>query len=131
MKAILFLSTFLISLLVLGGEVNSWDCRNLEGAKIIAEDGAELGVLGPRWKNHSIFNDSSEHSSTWSSKSIYNTSGEYGNSYSSQSVFNDSASKPPKIISEAGEEIGRLSIGPNWDRTRFNPYDIKYTCDWD
>ena len=65
------------------------------------------------------------------SESIFNTHSNYGNSYSSESVFNDSASNPPRIISEEGEEIGKLSIGPSWDNTRYNPYDIKYTCDWD
>jgi len=112
-------------------EVNSWECGNFEGAKIVAEDGTELGELGPQWETDSIFNASSEYSSTWSSESIFNSHGDYGNSYSAESVFNDSASSPPRIISKEGEEIGKLSIGPSWDNTRYNPHDIKYTCDWD
>mgnify|MGYP001195119535 FL=1 len=112
-------------------EVNSWECSKFEGAKIIAEDGTSLGKLGPKWETDSIFNDSSEYSTTWSSESIFNSYSDYGNSYSEQSTFNDSASTPPLIISEEGEEIGKLSIGPSWDDKRFHPDDIRYTCDWD
>ena len=112
-------------------EVNSWECGKFEGAKIVAEDGTELGVLGPQWETDSIFNDSSEYSSTWSNESIFNSHSDYGNSYSNESVFNDSASKPPRIISDEGEEIGKLSVGPSWDSKRYDPNDIKYTCDWD
>ena len=111
--------------------VNSWECGKFEGAKIIASNGNPLGKLGPKWGPDSIFNDSSEYSKTWSSNSIFNTSSDYGNSYSSDSVFNDSASTPPRIISEDGDEIGKLSIGPSWDSTRYDPNDIKYTCGWD
>ena len=65
------------------------------------------------------------------SESIFNSSSDYGNSYSSDSVFNESAPNPPRIISEEGEEIGKLSVGPSWDSERYDPNDIKYTCDWD
>jgi hypothetical protein len=130
MKGIFILIIYLGSSLALA-EVNSWECGKFEGAKIIAEDGTELGELGPKWKTDSIFNDSSKYSSTWSAESIFNSHSDYGNSYSSESVFNDSASNPPVIISEEGDEIGKLSIGPTWDSTRYNPNDIKYTCDWD
>ena len=112
-------------------EVNSWECGKFEGATIVANDGTFLGKLGPRWGSDSIFNDSSKYSGTWSAKSIFNSSSDYGNSYSSDSVFNDSASTPPSIVSKEGVEIGKLSIGPSWDSSRYNPNDIKYTCDWD
>lgn len=111
--------------------VNFWECGGFEGARIIASDGSLLGRLGPSWQSDSIFNDSSEYSTTWSSNSIFNTSTEYGNSYSKNSVFNESASNPPRIISEEEEDIGKLSIGPSWDRDRYHPSDIKYTCNWD
>ena len=130
MKIIIFIVIFLNSFLLLP-EVNSWECGKFNGAKIIAEDGTYLGVLGPRWITNSIFNDSSKFSSSWSSESVYNSDSKYGNSYSQVSVFNDSASNPPLIISQEGEVIGKLSVGPIWDNSRFNPYDIKYTCDWD
>jgi|TARA_B100001094_G_scaffold265657_1_gene268222 hypothetical protein len=50
---------------------------------------------------------------------------------SSYALINDNASEQPKIISKDGEEVGLLSIRPNWSSDRFNPADIKYTCDWD
>ena len=122
--------TVLFSIPVIA-EVNSWECGKFEGARVIASDGTPLGKLGPRWGSDSIFNDSSEYSTTWSSSSIFNSSSNYGNSYSSYSVFNESASNPPRIISKEGEEIGKLSIGPSWDSGRYHPSDLKYTCDWD
>ena len=129
MKRLLLLST--LTCLPVFGEVNSWECGKFNGARIIASDGKALGKLGPRWESESIFNDSSEHSTTWSSNSIFNTSSDYGNSYSGNSVFNESASNPPRIISKEGEEIGKLSVGPSWDNKRYDPTDIKYTCNWD
>ena len=130
MKIVILIIIFLNSFLLLS-EVNSWECNKFDRAKIIAEDGTYLGELGPKWRTDSIFNDSSKYSSTWSSESIYNSSTKHGNSYSSSSVFNDSASNPPLIISKGGEVIGKLSVGPSWDNSRYNPFDIKYTCDWD
>jgi len=119
-----------MSISLKSGEVNSWECNKYDGAKIYGEDGEFLGTLGPGWKTDSIFNSSSSYSSTWSTTSIFNDSSKYGNTYSSTSVFNDSASNPPKIFSEDGF-LGYLSIGPSWNSERFNPYDFKYTCDWD
>jgi len=130
MKIIFILATFLCSTMTLA-EVNSWECSNLEGSKIISADGIFLGKLSPNWETDSIFNDSSEYSSSWSSESIYNSLTKYGNSYAQEIVLNDSASNPPSIINDSGEEIGKLSVGPSWDSSRFHPSDIKYTCDWD
>lgn len=113
------------------GEMNSWECIAFEGAKIIGNDGDYLGRLGPSYNSDSIFNSSSSYSSTYSSDSIFNTSSKYGNSYSNSSVFNDGASNPPIILSDDGTVLGKLSIGPAWQSDRLNPYDIKYTCDWD
>ena len=130
MKSILFIITSLLSTSILA-DVKAWECGKFEGARIVGSDGTSLGKLGPKWDSNSIFNDSSEHSTTWSPNSIFNSSSDYGNSYSSDSVFNESASNPPRIISEEGEEIGKLSVGPSWDSERYDPNDIKYTCDWD
>ena len=113
---------FIILILLLSpplaiAEVNSWQCSEFEGAKIIAEDGTELGEIGPKWKTDSIFNESSQYSSTWSYQSIFNSHSNYGNSYSNESVFNDSATNPPKIISEEDgvylrEVLQNVSLGP-------------------
>lgn len=130
MKSVLFIVVLLLSTPILA-EVKAWDCGKFEGATIVGSDGISLGKLGPKWDSNSIFNESSEYSTTWSSNSIFNSSSDYGNSYSSDSVFNESAPNPPRIISEEGEEIGKLSVGPSWDSERYDPNDIKYTCDWD
>ena len=124
------LITALFSMVIHSGEVNSWECNKFDGAKIISQDGEYLGQLGPSWNRDSIFNSSSEYSSTWSSDSIVNDNSKHGNSYSSTSVFNESASNPPQIITDDGD-VKYLSIGPSWDSNRLNPYDFKYTCDWD
>tara|TARA_B100001250_G_scaffold182328_1_gene156891 strand:+ start:215 stop:604 length:390 start_codon:yes stop_codon:yes gene_type:complete len=129
MKVLLLISIPL-SLVIHSGEVNSWECNKFEGAKIVSQDGEYLGQLGPSWHSDSIYNSSSEYSSTWSRNSIFNTNSEYGNSYSSTSAFNESASEPPQIITEDGE-VKYLSVGPSWDSNRLSPYDFKYTCDWD
>ncbi|MDB9813606.1 hypothetical protein OAC45_03990 [Gammaproteobacteria bacterium] len=125
------LALLILSPIIHGGEMNSWECSSFEDAKIIGEDGDYLGRLGPGYKSDSIFNSSSSYSSTYSSDSIFNTSSKYGNTYSSSSVFNDGASSPPIILSDDGRVLGKLSIGPGYQADRFDPYDIKYTCDWD
>ena len=124
------LITALFSMVIHSGEVNSWECNKFDGAKKISQDGEYLGQLGPSWNRDSIFNSSSEYSSAWSSDSIFNDNSKHGNSYSSTSVFNESASNPPQIITDDGD-VKYLSIGPSWDSNRLNPYDFKYTCDWD
>ena len=121
---------FLFSQTAISGEVQSWECDKFNGAIIIASDGTKLGILGESWKSNSIFNSSSKYSSSWSSESIFNDSSDYSNSYSNLSVFNESASDPPRILND-GEFIGYISVGPSWKSDRYNPYDIKYTCDWD
>ena len=116
---------------VVQAEVDVWDCNELKGAKIVSSDGEYLGTLGPSWGSDSIYNEYSEYSSEWGSNSIYNEYSDYGSDYSNASVFNEYASDPPKIINEDNEEIGLLSVGPDWDDERKHPEDIKYTCDWD
>ena len=128
---LIFLTIYYIGACCWAAEVNSWECNKFNGAKIVSKDGTYLGDIGPSWNTNSIYNSSSRHSTTWSSDSIYNDSSEYGNTYSNESVFNSSASDPPKIIASDGSEIGRLSVGPSWDNSRYDPSDIKYTCDWD
>jgi hypothetical protein len=53
-----FLILGLLSPIVHGGEMNSWECSSFEGAKIIGEDGDYLGRLGPGYNSDSIFNSS-------------------------------------------------------------------------
>ena len=125
------IALLLLSPLIYSGEMNSWECSAFEDAKIIGDDGDYLGRLGPSYMSDSIYNSSSSFSSTYSSDSIFNSSSKYGNSYSSTSVFNDGASSPPIILSSDGISLGKLSVGPSYYADRYDPYDIKYTCDWD
>ena len=129
MKKIIIL-VLISSNFINSAEVNAWDCAKFNDASIIGDGGVYLGKLGPSFLTDSIFNSSSEYSSTWSRDSIFNDNSEFGNSYSDKSVFNDLADNPPKIISDSGF-VGYLSVGPSWSSERFSPYDIKYTCDWD
>ena len=133
MHKILLISSLLLCCIekISAGEISSWECGKFENASIIGEGVDYLGKLGPYYQSDSIYNSSSSYSSTYSNNSIFNTSSKYGNSYSSTSVFNDGASNPPIILSEDGEVLGKLSIGPSYQSDRFDPYDIKYTCDWD
>tara|TARA_B100000780_G_scaffold143054_1_gene100117 strand:+ start:145 stop:546 length:402 start_codon:yes stop_codon:yes gene_type:complete len=133
MNKIIYLSLLiLVSVnMVYAGEMNSWECSKFKNARVFGEGSDYLGRLGPSYASESIFNSSSSYGNTYSSNSIFNTSSNYGNSYSNSSVFNDGASNPPIIISEDGELLGKLSIGPLFHGDRYDPYDIKYTCDWD
>ena len=125
------IALLLLSPLSYSGEMNSWECNEFKDAKIIGDDGDYLGRLGPSYMTDSIYNSSSNYSSTYSSNSIFNTSSKYGNSYSNTSAFNDGASSPPIILSIDGTSLGKLSIGPDYYSDRYNPYDIKYSSDWD
>ena len=116
---------------IIAGEVNSWDCYKFNGARIVAEDNVFLGILGPAWMIDSIYNSNSSYGSTWSQNSIFNTSSTYGNNYSNESAFNEHANNPPKIYSKDNELIGFLSVSSSWNNEYYDPYDFKYTCDWD
>ena len=127
----LYIGLPLLSTFCYGGEVQSWECGRFENSTIIGDGGVYLGTLGPGWATDSIFNSSSNYSTSWATNSVFNDGSVYGDSYSNTSVFNESASRPPKIVSNNGDELGYLSIGPSWDSKRYSPYDLKYTCDWD
>ncbi len=128
----IFFYAFLLSsnIFLFAGEVKSWECSKFQNAKIYGSDDEFLGELGPTWLSDSIYNSYSSYASSWGSNSIFNKNSKYGNNYSDSSVFNEYASNPPKIIKDS-EIIGYLSIGPNWISNRYDPFDIKYTCDWD
>ena len=127
----LYLGLLLLPTFGHGGELQSWECGRFENSIIIGDGGVYLGTLGPGWVTDSIFNSSSNYSTSWATNSVFNDGSVYGDSYSNTSVFNESASRPPKIVSNNGDELGYLSIGPSWDSERYSPYDLKYTCDWD
>jgi hypothetical protein len=93
----------------------------LNGAKIIAGDGAYLGIIGPAYESESIFCSYGTYGATYSNKSIWCTYGDYGASYNELSPFCSYSSKPPKIVVDnlavavlSVKDIGYpVSISPN------------------
>ena len=51
-------------------DTSSYRCYELDGAKIIAEDGTYLGTLGDSYESDSIYNEYSDHGSTYDSVSV-------------------------------------------------------------
>ena len=106
-----------------------WECYELEGAKIIAEDGTFLGTLDYHYDSESIYNDYSDYGNDYSSDSIWNEYSDYGNHYSSESPFNDYASDPPILIKD-GEVVGILTIKP-YEYEGVDPRTAGKDCDWE
>ena len=124
----------LISALLLFVASNSWAdtpsyrCYELDGAKIIAEDGTYLGTLGDSYESDSIYNEYSDHGSTYDSDSIWNEYSDYGSDYSSQSPFNDYASDPPVLLKE-GEVVGKLTTDA-YEYEGVDPRSVGKDCGW-
>lgn len=108
--------------------LSSYECYELEGAKIIAEDGTFLGTLDDSYESDSIYNDYSEYGNDYNSDSIWNDYSDYGSDYSSQSPFNDYASDPPILLKD-GEVVGKLTTDP-YDYDAVDPRSVGKDCDW-
>ena len=80
MKIIILISALLFSSNGFA-DTSSYRCYELDGAKIIAEDGTYLGTLGDSYESDSIYNEYSDHGSTYDSDSIWNEYSDYGNEY--------------------------------------------------
>mgnify|MGYP000887348181 CR=1 FL=1 len=124
----------LISILVLllcsnsWSEISSYRCYELEGAKIISEDGTYLGTLGDSYESDSIYNEYSDYGNTYNSESIWNEYSDYGDNYSSQSVFNEYATDPPVLLKD-GEVIGKLTTD-TYDYEAVDPISVGKDCGW-
>lgn len=70
----------------------------LGGAKVVADDGKFLGIVGDKYDSNSISNEYGAYGSEYRTNSIMNEYGTYGGQYSSLSPFNKYTSTPPKII---------------------------------
>jgi hypothetical protein len=108
--------------------VSSYECYELDGAKIIAEDGTYLGTLGDSYESDSIYNEYSDHGSTYDSDSIWNEYSDYGSDYSSQSPFNDYASDPPVLLKD-GEVVGKLTTD-SYEYEGVDPRSVGKDCGW-
>lgn len=109
-------------------ELSSYECYQIEGSKIIAEDGTFLGTLDDSYGSNSIYNDYSEYGNDYSSDSIWNDYSDYGNDYSSQSPFNDYASDPPILLKD-GEVVGKLTTDP-YEYDGVDPTTVGKDCGW-
>jgi hypothetical protein len=106
---------------------SSYECYELEGSKVIAEDGTYLGIIGESYESDSIYNDYSDYGNDYGD-TIWNDYSDYGNDYSSQSPFNDYASDPPILLKD-GEVVGKLTTDP-YDYNGFDPRIIGDDCGW-
>jgi hypothetical protein len=109
-------------------ELSSYRCYEIEGAKIIAEDGTYLGSLDDSYKSDSIFNEYSDHGKTYSDNSLWNEYSDHGKTYSSNSAFNEYASEPPVLLKD-GEVIGRLTV-KEYTFDAINPTTVGKDCGW-
>lgn len=109
--------------------MSSFRCFELEGAKIIAEDGTFLGTLNNSYSSDSVFNKYSEFGKEYHSNSIWNEYSDWGNDYSSMSAFNQYASTPP-ILLKNGKVIGKLTVKV-YEYNAVNPNTVGKDCGWE
>ena len=109
-------------------EVSSYRCYELEGAKIVAEDGTYLGTLDDSYASDSIYNEYSDHGSTYGDESLWNEYSDHGNDYSDESAFNEYASNPPVLLKD-GEVIGRLTV-KDYEYDAVDRRTVGEDCDW-
>jgi hypothetical protein len=109
-------------------DLSSFRCFELEGAKIIAEDGTFLGTLDNKYSSDSIFNQYSDFGKEYHSDSIWNKYSDWGNDYSSISPFNEYASTPPILLKD-GEVVGKLTVKA-FEYDAVNPYTVGKDCGW-
>ena len=124
---VIFIAFFLHFPLSSNAELSWYECNEIEGAKIIAEDGTYLGTMGDSYNSDSIYNDYSSYGNEYGD-SIWNEYSEYGNEYSSQSPFNDYASDPPVLLKD-GEVVGKLSTD-KYDYNAIDPSTAGSDCGW-
>lgn len=109
-------------------DLSPFRCFELEGAKIIAEDGTFLGTLDNKYSSDSIFNQYSDFGNEYHSDSIWNKYSDWGNDYSSMSPFNEYASTPPILLID-GEVVGKLTVKA-FEYDAVNPYTVGKDCGW-
>lgn len=102
------------------------NCQQLDGAKIVADDGQYLGRIASKFEPDSIFNNIGQYGNELSSNSIWNELGKYGNELSSQSAFSQLASNPPLIIKNE-QKIGYLTIN-EMKTNAVDPIELADTC---
>ena len=120
--------TFFLSVSAKADALSSYRCSEIQGAKIIAEDGTYLGTLDDHYQSDSIFSPYNDYGSTYSQESIWNEHSNHGNQYSQQSPFNEYASDSPVLLKD-GEVVGRLTVR-EYEIDRIDPRTVGKDCDW-
>ena len=130
MKKLLLLLIPVVLLVALNSwaDTASYRCNELNGAKIIADDGTYLGTLGDGYESNSIYNEYGDHGSSYDSDSIWNEYSDYGNEYSGQSPFNEYASEPPVLLRD-GRIVGKLTI-KSGEYEGVDPRSVGRDCGW-
>jgi hypothetical protein len=130
MKKLLLLLIPVLLLVALNSwaDTASYRCYELNGAKIIADDGTYLGTLGDGYESNSIYNEYGDHGSSYDSDSIWNEYSDYGNEYSGQSPFNEYASEPPVLLRD-GRIVGKLTTNSG-EYEGVDPRSVGRDCGW-
>ncbi|SDO42120.1 hypothetical protein [Vreelandella arcis] len=116
---------FIISLFIVNPVKANNLCYQIDGSKVVANDGTYLGVITHEYASNSIINDYGKYGDKYSTESIWNEYGSYGGEYADQSPFNPYTSNPP-LIFKNNEAIGRLTVNEHLSGA-VNPYILK-TC---
>lgn len=107
---------------------SSLDCRSLEGAIVVAQDGQYLGVVTcNKYDVDGIFNKYGSYGSKYSSTSIWNKYGSYGGKYSPDSPFNKYSLSPPQIVGTSGF-VAYLSVNRYVGAAVVDPLDLVLCC---
>jgi hypothetical protein len=87
------------------------------------QEGEYLGEYSSnQYDSDSTSNPYGQYGSQYSSESINNPYGEYGSPYSSQGANNPYATDTPKLYSQDGEYLGKVSSNPYDPESISNPY---------
>ena len=73
-------------------------CRQIDGARIVAQDGQFLGAVSSGYDDESVFNSYGDFGSKYSDTSILNNYSDYGSKYSDLSPFNQYTEKAPLLV---------------------------------
>lgn len=95
-------------------------CKDIRGARVVAEDGTYLGKIDNSYESDSIFKENGTHGGKYSANSIWNKYGQYGGKYAANSPFNKYTTTPPTIYT-TDDKTAKLTVNKYLPYT-VNPY---------
>ena len=99
------------------------DLSQLEGARIVADDGTFLGVITQNpFVDGSLANRYGDHGGKYASESILNRYGSYGSAFSAYSPFNRFSTTPPRVF--VGDEFAAYLTANELMEPRVDPYAL-------